>query len=78
MSPLRPQVHLGCLLALAVLCSACNPNVKWVEINGIDCRVNTAEIGAEPCCESKRGWVRLEMTGAAYEASGATCDPSNP
>lgn len=70
------------MLSLAVwLESGCDASAKRVEINGMDCRVNTTEIGAEPCCKASKGWVRLDASGSSSSeitASGPTCDPSNP
>jgi hypothetical protein len=56
--------------------------VERVEINGMDCTVNTRVMGAEPCCQSNGGWHRLDSfsdgTSPFVGASQGTCDPSNP
>jgi hypothetical protein len=70
------------LSIVAVLGCACgNPNVKRVEINGLDCRVDTSKLGGEACCETAAGWRRLDATGTQSSFVGpstASCDPGNP
>jgi len=75
-------MHTSRYHVLPLLLIACgNPDVRRVEINGMDCRVNTAKMGGEACCKTEQGWKKLDASGTASTrviTSGESCDPRDP
>lgn len=74
--------RLASIVIVLLATLACgNPRVKPVEINGMDCRVNTSKIGGEACCKVREGWRYLDASGTRSSfvtTSSRVCDPGDP
>jgi len=75
-------MRLSQLGVVILFLSACgSPGVERVEINGMNCRVNTRKMGGEACCKTPNRWRRLDASGTRspyVTTSNTACDPSDP